>query len=280
MNFNLFVPGIAVAAAPLALAGCGALWTELAGFLAIAIEGWMELGAFLSYCFTLLTGSVAAGAAISALITAAVGALLARFVITSGSNPFITGLAFNLCAAGAIPLISGAIFGTSGVLRPPSPIGGASTGTTFIYIALIFALASAYLLRKTPLGLRLIATGISENAAATRGIHGERYKILSWTAAAFLAALGGAALTARLGVYAPSGVAGRGWLAIAAAYLGFRKTRGVLIAALVFAAADRLAIAAQAYPAIPATALLGLPQAIALVLYSICEAVAKAKRRV
>jgi simple sugar transport system permease protein len=263
------------------LAGCGALWTELAGFLAIAIEGWMELGAFLSYCFTLMTGSVAAGTALAALVTAALGAGLARFVISSGSNPFIAGLAFNLSVSGAIPLISGAIFGTSGVLRLPVGITATAGGglSPFVYAALIFALATAFLIRKTPLGLRLIATGISETAAAERGIHGERYKIMSWTVAAALAAVGGAALTARLGAYAPGGVAGRGWLAIAAAYLGFRKTRGVLIAALVFAAADRLSIAAQTNPAIPATALLGLPQAIALVLYSICEAAAKAKRR-
>lgn len=286
---------VLISAAPLTLAGTGALWTELAGSLAIALEGWMALGAFAGYCWTLWTGSSFLGAALAALSASAAALLLAIFVEKTGADPFIAGLASNLGIAGAIPLISAKIFAAAGVLRLPSPAGGAllpsaafarpPAGASHfgdwhlgsVCAALVFAALSAYLLNKTPLGLRLRSSGLAPAAAAERGVNPARYRVLSWTVAAFLAALGGAALTFRVGVYAPGGVAGRGWLALAAVFLGFRKTRGVLAASLVFAAAGRLALRAQNAPSIPAPALLGLPSLIALALYALSLALSKNK---
>jgi simple sugar transport system permease protein len=108
---------------------------------------------------------------------------------------------------------------------------------------------------------------LSPEAAAERGIKPGLYFEAAWVLAAFLAALAGAALTFRVGSYAPGGIAGRGWIALAIVYLGFRKVWGVVLAAVIFGLAERVGFSLQSVNALPATALLGLPSALALLLY-------------
>jgi simple sugar transport system permease protein len=277
------------AAAPLLLAGLGALITDLAGALGIFIEGFMTLGAFFAWIIAGRTGSVFAGTLASGMIMAAVGWALARFVRKTGANPFIAALALNLAAAGVTGSLSAAWFGTKGVLRNPAlvipgpvriplienlPLAGPvlSGRLSFVYLAWGIILAAA-LAGKTPAGLRLRASAYP--SAEERGIRAGRYREGSWAAAAFLAALAGAALTFRIGAYTPGGTAGRGWIALAAVYLGFRRVWGVAAAALVFAAAELIGLRIQGLSAVPATALLGLPSALALVLYSVSNGIIK-----
>jgi simple sugar transport system permease protein len=127
---------------------------------------------------------------------------------------------------------------------------------------------AALIVERTPIGLRLRASGLSAGAAVERGIHPARYREGAWAAGALLAALAGAALTFRVGAYAPGGVAGRGWISLAAVYLGFRRVWGVAAAALVIALAEHAGMGAQLFGALPATILLGLPSALALLLYA------------
>jgi simple sugar transport system permease protein len=92
---------------------------------------------------------------------------------------------------------------------------------------------------------------------------------VSWAAAAALAVLAGAALCFRIGAYTPGSAAGRGWISLAAVYLGFRRPLGVFAAALVFALAERSALVLQGSRFLPATLLIGLPNALALILYAL-----------
>jgi len=258
-------------AAPLIFAALGALWTELASFLAICIEAWLSLGAFFAYCGTIWTNSALLGTLLAVCITSLSAFFSARFIIKSKSNLYVAGLAINLGAAGLIPLLSKLFFGAATVLRSPKFEAMPAFGIIPVFVACALACAglSALILRRTPLGLRLIASGSSADGAIDRGINPLFYKELSWAIGAALAALGGAALTFRIGAFTPGLAAGRGWLGLAAVFLGFRSVRGVCIASLVFAAAERAVISAQGAAAIPAEALLGLPSLIALVLYSI-----------
>jgi simple sugar transport system permease protein len=72
-----------------------------------------------------------------------------------------------------------------------------------------------------------------------------------------------------VGAYTPGGVAGRGWIALAAIYLGFRTVWGTAIAAMVFALAEYIGFGLQSFGAVPATVLLGLPSGLALLLYTL-----------
>ena len=278
------IEGLLNSAAPLILAGLGALLSDLSGTLGIFMEGFMITGAFFSWVFAGWTGSVFWGTVLSAALAAAGGWVLARFVAISRANPFIAGLAVNLAASGLTLSLSAVWFGTKGVLQNPGikipgPViipfienipllGGIISGQNpFTYVSWACAVIIAVMLKMTVPGLRLRASGLSPETAAERGLRPGRYKEWAWAAAAFLAALAGAALTFRVGSYSPGGIAGRGWIALAAVYLGFRKVWGVVIAAFVFSFAERIGYSVQSFGSLPATALLGLPYALALFFY-------------
>jgi simple sugar transport system permease protein len=282
--------GLWPAAAPILLASLGALLTELGGVLGVFIEGFMVLGSFFAWIIAGWTGSVFLGSAISALASGAAGCLLARFVHKTKANPFIAGLALNLATVGVTESLSTVWFGTKGVLRSPGlhipgpvslpliekiPLLGnlVSGQLPFVYVSWICTVVLALVIDKTHTGLRLKASGLSPEAASDQGIQPERYREYSWGAAAFLAALAGAALSFRVGAYSPGGIAGRGWIALAAVYLGFRKVWGVALAAVLFALAERAGFIAQGLGVVPATVMLGVPSALALVLFSLSQGI-------
>jgi simple sugar transport system permease protein len=252
----------------------------------------MTLGAFFSWIIAARTGSVFLGVLVSALAGALGGWGLARFVHKTRANPFIAGIALNLAAEGLTGSLSHAWFGTKGVLRIPAlfipgpvrlpllegiPFAGAvlSGQLPFTYAAWGLVILGALVIRCTPLGLRLRASGLRGEAAIERGLHPRRYREGAWAAAAFLACLAGAALTFRVGAYTPGGIAGRGWIALAAVYLGFRTVPGTAAAALLFALAEHTGLALQGFTALPATVLLGFPSALALLLYSFSQGALK-----
>ena len=265
--------GLLNSAAPLMLAGLGALLSDLSGALGIFIEGFMVTGAFFSWVLAGRTGSAFLGTLTSAVFAGFAGWALARFVRRSSANPFIAGLALNLAASGLTLSLSAAWFGTKGVLHDPS-IGLNISGnipviSPFTYTAWACTLVIAIGLKRTVPGLRLRASGLSPDAASDRGVQTGHYREGAWALAAFLASLAGAALTFRVGAYAPGGIAGRGWIALATVYLGFRNAWGVAIAAIVFSLAERIGYGLQGFGTLPATAILGLPSALALVFYFI-----------
>jgi simple sugar transport system permease protein len=283
-----FFDGLLNSATPLMLAGLGALLSDLSGALGIFIEGFMITGAFFSWIIAGWTGSVFLGTLISAALAGLAGWALARFVRFSGANPFIAGLALNLAASGLTLSLSAIWFGTKGVLQPsgfeiPGPViipliknipllGRLISGhSPFTYTAWACAVIIAIGLKKTVVGQRLKASGLSPNAAAERGIRPELYREGAWALAAFLAALAGAALCFRVGAYTPGGIAGRGWIALAAVYLGFRTAWRVVLAAIIFSLAERIGFGVQSLGGLPATALLGLPSALALALYLLSQ---------
>jgi len=292
------IEGLLNSAAPLMMAGLGALLSDLSGALAVFIEGFKVSGSFFSWIFAGWTGSVFLGTLLSAALAAFAGWTLARFVRLSGANPFIAGLALNLAASGITTSLSAVWFGTKGVLQNPAIkipqpvriplidsvpfIGKIISGQSpLTYTAWACALILAIGLKKTVAGFRFRAAGLSclnstfsYNAAEERGINSGLYREGAWAIAAFLAALAGAALTFRAGSYSPGGIAGRGWIALATVYLGFRNVWGVVLASLVFTLAERLGFSLQNFGlwnagSLSATALLGLPFALALLLYFI-----------
>lgn len=285
-----------LSAAPLAAAALGGLFSDLSGSLAVFLEGFMILGSFLAWSFSYFTGSIGVGVLLAVGISAGLAWLLGRFVQISGANPFIAGVAMNLAAAGLCDLLSMLWFGTKGVLqnavvRSPAsvklpflediPYLGPllSDLSPFVYVVFFLYCISAFVLHRTRIGLRLNAAGRAPDVLLERGCNPAAYREGAWAVAAALAALGGAILSFRVGAYAPGGIAGRGWIALAAVYLGFRKVWGVAVAALLFAWAERLAGAVQGASFIPSSLALGFPSLIALVLFSVSQAFQKYKNR-
>jgi len=261
-------------AAPLLFAALGALASEYAGVLAVFMEGTITLAGFVCIAVTGATGNPAAGIACAALASMALLLSVALFTEKTRANPFITGLAVNFLAAGLIPRLSIAWFGTQGVIplaRFPqatvSPLHPEIFRAVAFPAGIAMALLFALFLRFTRDGLALRISGSSPDALAAHGIDPARYRTASWVLAAFFAALSGSALTLGLGAYVPNVSAGRGWTALAAVYLGYRNPLLCVAAVLVFAGAGYLTDILQGTGHIPATVILGLPYALALLVF-------------
>jgi ABC-type uncharacterized transport system permease subunit len=258
--------------APLLYATLGALVTDHAGVLAVFLDGAITFSAFVCVAVASATGSPALGVLAAAASSVLLLALIARFDETTGANPFITGLAFNLLAAGLTSWLSVVIFGTRGVVALPGTVlpaahGEMPFGALFAVLPFAAAIALAFVLRRTTFGLALRATGSDPDFLAVRGLKPTRYRIASWGLAALFAAAAGSTLALGLGAWVPNISAGRGWTALAACYLGNRDPIACIGACLLFSLAEYLSNALQGTGAVPATLILGFPYVLALVAF-------------
>lgn len=263
-------------AVPFILAGLGGLLSDRAGVLNIGLEGLMLAGAFAGLAVAETTGSLALGFLGAAAAGALASVLFAEVTLRLKANLFVAGLALNLLVAGLVPVISRAIFGSAGVVRLRAvqtlPRLGGVNITVFLTL-LVTAILAVWLAR-TPGGLRLRVAGENQAALRFRGVNSTTVRYLALLWCGVLAAVGGAVIALRLGVYLPNISAGRGWIALVTVFLGLHKPYGVAAAGVLFAIFETIAASAQVAVALPATALLGLPHLItvvAMVVYALTQ---------
>ena len=278
------------AATPLILAALGGIFSERAGVVNIALEGIMLTGAF----FAMLISYLAHGAGLPPLICALLGALGAMLFgllialihavvsIRYRADQVVSGVAINILALGLTGFLLQRIFNTSGNSPsvpnlPAAPIPGLADipvlGTIFfnqppiVYLALLAVPISAFILFRTPLGLRLRAVGEHPKAADTMGIDVFRLRYLGVAVSGLLAGLGGAYLSiGQLNIFAEDMTNGRGFIALAAVIFGKWNPWGALGACLLFGLADAVQISLQnAGVNLPSDFLLMLPYLLTLV---------------
>jgi ribose transport system permease protein len=104
-------------------------------------------------------------------------------------------------------------------------IGGFDLPLPAIFMLVCAIIVSAYLTR-TIWGYRVYAVGGNETAASLSGINTHWIKIMVYSLAGFLAAVGGVLMTARLGVAAPTAGQGYELDVIAAAVVGGTSLMG------------------------------------------------------
>ncbi len=263
-------------ALPLVLVAFGGLLAERAGFLNIALEGLMTIGAFAAAVAWQFTGSAAAGSAAGILAAILATAVFSWAALDLEGNPFITGLAVNLAAPALAGLFSQGLYGTRGVLRLP---GAAALTGPAAWAALVVLTAAAHvLLYRTPWGLRIRTAGSRPDLAARRGLSPKGLRRGALLISGAAAGLAGALIAGRLGAYLPGIIAGRGWIALVVIYLGYRTPAGVLAACLFFALAEALSNAVQGRLEVPATIILSLPYFLTALGLAL-SAVWRARRR-
>ncbi len=270
--FNMLLQ-ILSAALPLIVLIPGALASEYAGVMAVFLDGIMNMASFLAYAFSVFTKSVFAGCIISVFVSAAFMTLIAVFAEKTRANHFICGISVNLFSEGFVSFCSAKWFGTKGVVYG---FGENLFGNTTAQIGLrgmivpciVFACCAVIALERTPWGLRTRIAGSDPDLLRKRGLSPESYRIMSWTLAALCAAVCGVLFTLRLSSYVPGVSAGKGWIALAAVFLGSRKPKGALAAGLVFAAAEYAAGRLNTEGTfLTPTLVLALPYCAALVLF-------------
>jgi len=272
LPFDLFTP--------LLLAALGALFSERAGLLNIALEGQMLGGAFTAILVQQLTGNLA----LTVLAVTSFGALsslvLAWGTLKLKADPFIAALGLNLLVPALTGWVSFLLFGNLGVIRLATNVAPRWEGipVTFL-LALALAGLAHFVLFHTSWGLRLRSAGASEHLMASRSLGTRGIKTAALVISGVLGAVGGAVLALNLGAWVQGVSAGKGWIALVALYLGLRKPLPLLLAVALLAWTEQLSGALQAIPELPGGLLLGLPSLITVVVFVITSAAGRPHRK-
>ena len=255
-------------ACPLILCSIGALFTEYAGCLALFLDGLVSFSACLFYTFTVITGSPVAGAVLACLGAVVITLAFSAVVEHGGANRFIAAIAMNLFFGAMTSCLSWVIFGTRGVLT--NDLFKFSVGTAraaavivtagFVAMAIIF-------LKYGRRGLYIRVTGSDADVLKAKGVNPGNLRTLSWGLASLYGTLAGILLALRLSSFVPNISSGRGWMALAAVFLGKKKPLRIVAAVLIFCLADLFAANIQNYlQGIPSSFLISLPYLVSLLL--------------
>lgn len=273
----LLVPTL-VAASPLALATLGAVLTYRAGLLDIGLEGKIAVATFTAIAWTACAPGLVGQpwAWVLGVVAAIAGGVLmsavhAVVVLWGRADAFISGIGVNLAGLAVVPLGLQAAFGSPGsspgAMRVTAPALNPTLGSLswIDVMALLGALILAGYLHHTRHGAHLHAVGQALEAARLAGINPARIRLVALMGSGVAAGLAGAQLTVgSLGIVSPQMVAGRGFLALAAAVVGKGRVWPSMLACLVMGAGEALADYLVTRTQAPQL-LLALPWAIALI---------------
>jgi ABC-type uncharacterized transport system permease subunit len=284
---------------PILLASLGGLVADLAGVTNIALEGIMLSAALMGVVGSAFTQSAFLGLLFGVLAGVVLSILLAYFRLHLGADGTLTGLAINMLAAGGTVFILFSITrdkafstGLQSISLPNLKlplissipfIGEALSGhNVMTYIAFLLVPLVGSLLYRTRFGIHLRGVGENPSAAAAVGIDVVKTQYYALILSGVLAALGGINLSmGYLSLFVKDMTAGRGFIALAAVYLGGRTPAGVMYASLLFGLADALANQLGSLN-IPPQVVLAIPYivtVVALVVHNVRVENARVARR-
>jgi simple sugar transport system permease protein len=286
-----FIAAVLRVSTPIILPALGGLISELGGVGNIALEGIMLTAACSGVLISVATQSEWLGLLAGVVSGVLLALVLAFFHLNLKADLILAAIALNILASGGtifvVYLLTGDKGGTSTLISKQMPfieipiikdipvIGPILSGQNLLtYVAFIAAAVVSIFLYRMRAGIHLRAVGENPEAARSVGINVRAQQYLALGLSGFLAALGGVYLSmGYVKFFARDMTAGRGFIALAAIYLGGKSPVGTLIAALVFGAADALAvqlgnlkIPSQLVQMIPYVATL-----IALVVYALVQ---------
>ncbi len=253
---------------PLILCSLGALFSEYAGCLALFLDGLVSFSAFLFYAFTLATGSPLAAALLACLTSVILTLGFSAVVELGKANRFIAAIAINLLF-GALPsCLSWLFYGTRGVLADQAfKFSAGSARATAVCLTTVFVALAVDFLRYGRLGLYVRIAGSDADVLKAKGVNPGKIRSLSWCLASLYGSLAGCLLALRLSSFVPNISSGRGWMALAAVFLGKKKPLRIVAAVLIFCLADIFSANIQNYvQGIPSSFLISLPYLVSLLL--------------
>ena len=248
-------------AIPYLFAAAGGVLAERSGVISLGLEGYMLAGAFGGTLGAYYTGSgwlgVACGAA-AGLLFALVHALAS---LRYRADQVVSGIAINLLVIGLTRFLLKLFFGSSS----NSPRVGGFAFDPLIVIGVLAPVALAWLIYRTPYGLRVRAVGEHPEAAETLGVRVRRVRLIAVATSGALAALGGVYLALDQHQFTDEMTAGRGFIALAAVIFGRWDPMRAALACLFFAAAETLQIQLQGTQGIPSQFIQMLPYVLTIV---------------
>jgi len=259
-------------AIPYLLAAAGGVMSERVGIIALGLEGMMLAGAFGAALGSYYGGSPWIGLAGALVAGAMVTAVLAVATLRYKANQVVVGVAINLLVVAATRFYLRRIFDSASNSPRVPGFGGEGTGGMFasfvnpvVWMGLAALPVLAWVLYRTPFGLRARAVGEKPEAAATLGVAVTRLRLQGLLIAGSLASLGGAYLALDQHQFSDSMTAGRGFIALAAVIFGRWEPVRVAIACLLFAGAETLQIQLQGSQIIPSQFVEMIPYVLTIV---------------
>ena len=267
-DLTAFIPRAVSQSIPLLYGSTGEIITEKAGNLNLGIPGVMYVGAISgvigSFFYEQSAGghlnpflAIAIPMACSLLGSLIMGLIFCFLTISLRANQNVTGLAMTTFGVGFGNFFGGSLIKLSGLDVPSIALSATSDyfskslpfahqlgwfGKIFLsygflaYLAIIIALLSAHMLKRTRIGLHLRAVGEDPATADAAGINVTRYKYFATCSGCMIAGLGGLyyVMDYACGVWSNDAFGDRGWLAIALAIFTIWKPDLDILASILF----------------------------------------------
>ncbi len=248
---------------PLLFGVMAALVSSITGTINIGIEGMMLMSAFWSTIVASFSHNAWIGLLMGIASSTVLAMILAYFHLKLKTDLVIGGVALNLLSSGLTVFLLYAITGDKGssaslrsftipkvdilFLKDIPFIGRVLSGhNALTYIAIISVLVVNYLVKSTPLGIRMRSVGENPDAAVSVGISVNRMKFLSLVLSGIFAGFGGAFLSmGYVSWFARDMTSGRGFISIAAQALGGNSALFGAFGALLFGIAETIGITLQ-----------------------------------
>ncbi len=271
---------------PVLLAALGGLVNRIAGLVNIGLDSMMLAGALFGLIVAAATGSWAAALLAAFIVGGVLGLLMSLTVTRLDANEIIVGLGFNIAVAGLVRFFLKTAYGSSGTLNLPDvarlprldipvvqdiPVLGAilSGHDPLTWAAWLLVPLTAWMLKRTRLGLRLRAAGAAPQAARALGLNPLTLRDASTVFAGAMAGLAGAYLSIGVvGIFNEGITAGRGFIALAAFYFGRNRPWRTAICALLFGFFDAFQIRLQGR-GIPAELVQTLPYVMVIIVLTV-----------
>jgi len=260
-------------AVPYLLAAAGGVLSERAGLIGLTLEGYMLGGAFCAAVASYATGSATAGVVAAIIGGGALALLYAVSSIRYRADQVVVGIAINLLVIGLTRFFLRLVFDSSSnsprvpgfhVTSGASPLA-ALLQNPLAWVGLAVTPIVAWVLYRTPFGLRVRAVGEHPEAAASVGVPVNRVRYLATALSGMLAGVGGAYLALDQHQFTDGMTAGRGFIALAAVIFGRWDPMRAGLACLLFAAADTLQIQLQGSQALPSQFVEMIPYVLTIV---------------
>lgn len=261
-------------AIPYLFAAAGGVVAERSGVISLTLEGFMLAGAFGATLGSYYSGNPWAG-----VLGGVAGGIVFGLIHAIGSiryraDQVVLGVAINLLAIGVTRFFLHLAFDSSS--NSPRVPGFSSSGpgdglllgllhNPLIVLGLIAIPVIAWVIYRTPFGLRVRAAGEHPQAATTLGVPVARVRYLAVAISGALAGMGGVYLALDQHQFTAEMTGGRGYIALAAIIFGNWDPLRAGIACFLFAAAEALQIHLQGTAGVPSQFVQMIPYVLTIV---------------
>jgi simple sugar transport system permease protein len=261
-------------AIPYLFAAAGGVVAERSGVISLTLEGFMLTGAFGAALGSYYSGNPWVGVLGGIAGGLIFGLIHAVASIRYRADQVVSGVAINLLAIGVTRFFLHLAFDSSS--NSPRVPGFSSSGeggqlllgllhNPLVVLGLLAIPVVAWVIHRTPFGLRVRAVGEHPQAAETLGVSVPRVRYLAVLISGALAGMGGVYLALDQHQFTAEMTGGRGYIALAAIIFGSWDPLRAGAACFLFAAAEALQIHLQGTSAVPSQFVQMIPYVLTII---------------